>query len=160
MSPMSNLNTGLRKVVQLGNVDQDTAWVIRNLIPGKYYWTVQAIDHSYAGSEFAPVDSFVVSGTGVQLISSTVPTKFTLDQNYPNPWNPSTTIRYGLPKRTMVNLSVFNILGQKILQVVNNYQDAGSHEIILMNDGLASGVYIYRLQAGDFIATRKLLLLK
>jgi hypothetical protein len=160
LSPMADLATGLRKVAKLGNVNQDTTWAIRNLLPGKYYWTVQAIDHSFAGSEFAPIDSFTIISTGVESSLPIRTIEFSLDQNYPNPWNPSTTIRYGLPKRAMVILSVFNILGQQISRLINKYQEPGNHEVILRSDGLASGVYIYRLQAGEFVATRKLLLLK
>ncbi|MFA6977912.1 MAG: FG-GAP-like repeat-containing protein [Ignavibacteriaceae bacterium] len=160
MSPMADLATGFRKVAKLGNVNQDTTWEIRKLLPGKYYWTVQAIDHSFAGSEFASVDSFVITTTGIQSTPFTGPIEFSLDQNYPNPWNPSTTIRYGLPKPSIVRLLMFNILGQQISQLVYNYQEAGYHEVVLQSDKLASGVYIYCLRAGEFEASKKFILLK
>jgi hypothetical protein len=84
---------------------------------------------------------------------------FELYQNYPNPFNPSTTIRYGLPNRSHVTLTVFNTLGQQVAILQNAEQDAGYHEVHFDGVGLSSGVYIYRMQAGDFVRTMKLVLL-
>jgi hypothetical protein len=84
----------------------------------------------------------------------------TLYQNYPNPFNPSTTIRYGLPSRSHVTLTVFNTLGQQVATLVQGEQEAGYHEAVFDASGLASGVYLYRLQAGDFVASRKLILVR
>jgi hypothetical protein len=81
-------------------------------------------------------------------------------QNYPNPFNPSTTIRYDLPHNSFVNLTVYNKLGQQVTKLVNEQQPAGYHDVVFRGDGLASGVYFYRIQAGDFVASKKLLLLK
>jgi uncharacterized Ntn-hydrolase superfamily protein len=89
-----------------------------------------------------------------------VPAMFLLNQNYPNPWNPSTTIRYALPHTSFVMLTVYNTLGQQVSQLVNERQSAGYHDVILNGEGLASGVYYYRLQAGDFVQTKKLVLLR
>ena len=91
---------------------------------------------------------------------STLPTEFRLDQNYPNPFNPSTTIRYGLPNKTAVQLTVFNTLGQSVSTLVNGEQEAGYHEVKFDGSKLASGVYFYRIQAGTFVQTKRLLLLK
>lgn len=85
---------------------------------------------------------------------------FRLEQNYPNPFNPSTTIRYGLPTRAHVTLSVFNTLGQQVAILVNESQEMGYHELKFDASGLASGVYFYRIQAGSFVQTKKLLLLR
>jgi hypothetical protein len=89
-----------------------------------------------------------------------LPQQFALDQNYPNPINPSTTIRYALPHASFVTFSVYNTLGQRVAQLVNDQQQAGYHDAVFRGDGLASGVYFYRIQAGDFVASKKLLLLK
>ena len=88
------------------------------------------------------------------------PTAFRLDQNYPNPFNPATTIRYALGERTHVNLAVFDQLGQVVATLVDAEVDAGQHDVIFDNPGLATGVYFYRLDAASFSKTRRLLVLK
>ena len=89
-----------------------------------------------------------------------VPASFSLGQNYPNPFNPTTTIRYGLPQQSSVRLTLFNTLGQQVETLVNESQEAGYHEVKFDGSGLASGVYLFRMQAGDFVQSRRLLLLK
>ena len=98
--------------------------------------------------------------TSVERLSTDMPAHFILDQNYPNPFNPSTTIRYGLPHTSNVTLTVFNTLGQLVAQLVNGEQEAGYHEVRFDGTGLSSGVYFYRLKAGDFVETKRLMLMK
>jgi hypothetical protein len=88
------------------------------------------------------------------------PGQFRLEQNYPNPFNPSTTIHYTLPAALQVTLTVFNTLGQQVAAPVDEFQGAGSHEAHFGGEGLASGVYFYRLKAGDLVATKRLILLR
>lgn len=88
------------------------------------------------------------------------PTEFDLAQNYPNPFNPSTTIRYGLPGPSMVTLTVYNALGQQVAVLQDGMQEPGYHEMKFDGTGLASGFYLYRLTAGDFVQTRKMLLVR
>lgn len=87
-------------------------------------------------------------------------TEFVLEQNYPNPFNQNTTIKYGLPVAMKVRLEVHNILGQPIATLVNAEQKAGYHEVVFQEPGLPGGVYFYRLQAGDFVETKNLILLR
>jgi hypothetical protein len=89
-----------------------------------------------------------------------IPIAFALSQNYPNPFNPATTIRYGLPHNSFVTVTVFNTLGQQVAQLVNEQQQAGYHDVVFRSDKLASGVYFYQMQAGNFNSVKKLLLLK
>ena len=82
-------------------------------------------------------------------------------QNFPNPFNPSTNIQYALASRQFVTLKVFNSLGEEVETLVNEYQEAGAHsKLYIVNSALPSGVYYYQLKAGEFIQTRKMILLK
>ncbi|MGB2868708.1 MAG: T9SS type A sorting domain-containing protein [Bacteroidota bacterium] len=89
-----------------------------------------------------------------------IPTVFSLSQNFPNPFNPTTVVRYGIPKDAQVSLEVYNILGQKVAVVVNEEQKAGFYEVSVNAIQWSSGVYFYRLTAGDFIETKKMQLLR
>jgi hypothetical protein len=103
---------------------------------------------------------FVVTDVNQSENTHSRPSEFSLSQNYPNPFNPTTTIRYGLPNRSHATLTVYNTLGQQVARVVDGDMEAGYHEVKFDGSGLASGVYLYRLKAGNFIQARKLLLLK
>ncbi len=92
--------------------------------------------------------------------NSNLPNSYTLSQNYPNPFNPTTTIKFNLAKSSVVNLTVFNILGQRVAQLANGFMNAGEHSINFNAANFASGVYIYRIEAGDFTANKKMVLLK
>lgn len=89
-----------------------------------------------------------------------LPSSVELDQNYPNPFNPSTSIRFGLPEAGVVQLEVFNALGQKVAELVNSRKTAGWHTINFDASQLASGIYIYRIKSGNFVKTNKMLLIK
>jgi hypothetical protein len=102
--------------------------------------------------------SFELSNTIEVEISA--PLEFSLEQNYPNPFNPTTTIRYCLGDRSHVTLTLFNTLGRHVAQLVNGEMDAGYHDVRFDGNGLSSGVYFYRMQAGDFVEARRFLLLR
>jgi hypothetical protein len=89
-----------------------------------------------------------------------IPTGYFLAQNFPNPFNPVTTIRYSLPTGSEVSLKVFNPLGEEVATLVTGRQDAGPHTVSWDAAGQPSGLYFYRLQAGDFTQTKKLVLLR
>ena len=93
-------------------------------------------------------------------ITSLLPQEFSLSQNYPNPFNPVTIIEYSLSKAGHVSLIVYNLLGEEVIQLMSETQQTGSHKVKWNASDFASGIYIYRLQAGDFVQTRKMVLLK
>ena len=104
----------------------------------------------------------IIYGTvlGVQKQTTSFSGKTRLEQNYPNPFNPSTTISYALTTRSHVTLTVFNTLGQQVAARINESQEAGYHDVRFDGSGLASGVYFYRLQAGDFVQAKKFVILR
>lgn len=98
--------------------------------------------------------------TGVARADQQLPTCFSLSQNYPNPFNPSTTIRYELPKASRVSLKVYDVLGQEVSTLVDEEKPAGTYEVHFSTQNLSSGMYVYRLQVGDYVAAKKLILLR
>ena len=85
---------------------------------------------------------------------------YMLHQNYPNPFNPVTTIRYELPQDGVVTIEVFDILGQKVKTVLNEFKSVGRYEVTYTSNGLASGVYIYQLRINEFITSKKMVLIR
>ena len=81
-------------------------------------------------------------------------------QNYPNPFNPSTTIKYELPKSSELGLSVSDVFGREVAILVNDRREAGVHEVKFDDSNLASGVYFYRIEAGNFVQTRKFMFVR
>jgi hypothetical protein len=93
-------------------------------------------------------------------LTPTLPSEFSLSQNFPNPFNPATVIQYGLPEQSHVVLEVYNVIGQKVGTLVNENQAAGFHEVRFSGSALPSGIYFYRLTAGGFVKTLKMVLAK
>lgn len=98
--------------------------------------------------------------TAVRGPGGMAPRVFSLEQNFPNPFNPTTTINYKLPRNVHVSLEVYDMLGRRVAVLVNEREDAGSYSVTFNGSGLASGVYIYRLEAGSFVSERKLAVVK
>ena len=120
-------------------------------------------------------EEYILDGSGEIVVPSAerfilerktvVPATFTLHQNFPNPFNPITTIRYDLPSDALVTLSIYDMLGRKITQLVNTTQDAGFKSVQWdatdsMGREVSAGVYLYQIQTGEFIQTKKMVLLK
>ncbi|NQT61995.1 MAG: T9SS type A sorting domain-containing protein [Candidatus Marinimicrobia bacterium] len=103
--------------------------------------------------------SFVSAG-GVAIDDIETPATYSLSRNYPNPFNPSTIINYEIGQSELVKLTVYNVLGQEVMVLVNDVQQAGAHEIQFQAGALASGIYMYRLEAGNFTSTHKMILMK
>ena len=94
------------------------------------------------------------------VVNDIIPAGYFLEQNYPNPFNPATTLEYTLQNSGEVSLIIYNLLGQEAVKLINEVQQAGHHEVTWNAYDFASGIYFYRLQAGDFVQTRKMVLLK
>jgi len=96
----------------------------------------------------------------IKITSDNIPKEYNLYQNYPNPFNPSTILKYSIVKKGEVKLTIYDILGREVSVLVNEVKDPGYYEVNFNASNLASGVYFYRLVAGNFVSTRKMLLLK
>ena len=120
-----------------------------NLESGQYFYQLKQIDYD-GSSEFS----------GIIEVSCSLPNKYSLSQNYPNPFNPTTKIKFSLAKESHVNLSVFNVLGEKIKELKNEVMKPGYYEVELNASDLASGIYFFRINAGDYVETKKMILLK
>lgn len=103
---------------------------------------------------------FAVTVTPVSGVEDAQPASFRVEQNYPNPFNPSTTISFALPERAHVRLEVFSVTGAQVATLVNDTREAGSYDVPFRADNLPSGVYLYRIEAGSFKTTKRMLLLK
>ena len=93
-------------------------------------------------------------------LDNLLPEKYVLGQNYPNPFNPTTTIYYSIPQNSYVSLRIFDVLGNEVQTIVNENQDAGNYTVKFNADNLTSGIYFYKIEAGSFIETKKMILLK
>ena len=118
------------------------------------------IGYVYAGTESGvwrrPLSEIVTSIEN----EITQPTEFILSQNYPNPFNPSTKIKYSIPQTSNVVIKIYDVLGSEVATLVNEEKSVGTYELNWNAANLSSGVYVYRLQAGSFVQTRKMILLK
>ena len=117
-------------------------------------------DDAYKSSSTWLLTLLKPSTLGVQNEQRIVPTSISLLNNYPNPFNPSTTIRYQLPSMMHIRVSVYNIIGQEVATLVNEIKDAGEYSVTFDASRLASGLYLYQLKAGSFVQTKKMLLIK
>jgi hypothetical protein len=122
-------------------------------------WDQNGIPHiRMERPEFEPV-TVALSGLP-QSNDPQVPDEFALNQNYPNPFNPSTEISFDLPAASHVELTIYNVLGQRVETLVDREMEAGSHTVTWNADSHATGLYLYRIKANDFTETKKMLMLK
>jgi hypothetical protein len=143
------------------NVDSlatDTTFTFRQLTAGTYWWRVKA--HNAAGwGPFSEAWKFRVIIISVSETPD-LPREFSLSQNYPNPFNPSTSIRFDLPEALFVELKVYNSLGEEVTTLVSAVMPVGRQEVVWNPSNLPSGVYLYRIKAGNHVAARKMVLMK
>lgn len=128
---------------------QTYSYVDQKLVSGKYIYRLKQIDFD-GRFEYSKEVEVEVLG----------PVEYSLDQNYPNPFNPSTSIKYSVAKDGFVTLDVFNLLGEKVATLINSNVKAGRYELTFDASQLASGIYVYKINAGDFTSSKKMILLK
>jgi len=129
---------------------QTYSFVDENISAGKYQYRLKQIDFDGTFEYSNIIEAEILP-----------PAKFSLEQNFPNPFNPSTNIQYAIASKQFVSLKIFNTLGQEVETLVNEYQEAGVHsKLYIVNSTLPSGVYLYQLSAGEYNEVKKMLLLK
>jgi hypothetical protein len=154
-TPQSTYKEFVANIYYTNAETPDTAWisiVLANTATGT----------AHIGSTFWIDDlSFGAAGpTDVKGFGNGMPNAFALNQNYPNPFNPSTMIQFELPDAQFVTLKVYNVLGQEVATLINNQLGAGRYRTEFDGKNLPSGTYLYRLQAGTFVETKKMVLVK
>ena len=114
-------------------------------------------------SQWASIWKIEAYGTSIEPnnnLNTSIPANFEISQNYPNPFNPSTKIDYSIPEKSNVQIIIYDILGNKVKELVNGFRDSGKYTVELNASNLTSGIYFYRLQAGNYTETKKMILLK
>ncbi|MCK9211828.1 MAG: T9SS type A sorting domain-containing protein [Ignavibacteriaceae bacterium] len=158
-------------VFRIKKIERDTSYVVNTVnTTTSYMWYKQGgqvplLRLSYTGAlnlyfVFGSKSNNTATRINERQNDRTVPTKFSLSRNYPNPFNPSTTISWQLAASSFVTLKVYDVLGKEVATLVNNELQAGTYSVNFDASNLSSGTYFYELRAGNFIQTKKMLLLK
>jgi hypothetical protein len=155
-------------VDSLGLAASDSGWVsygynIGSLVPassniyiGFRQWVTNSlIDGASFSLDLVTVTSLTGVGNNNQIINS-----YNLSQNYPNPFNPTTTINFSIPKSGLVTIKVFDLLGKEVTTLVNDPKVAGTYSVNFDGTNLSSGVYFYKIEANDFVAVKRMMLIK
>jgi hypothetical protein len=132
------------------NTPQEYIFIDKNVNPGKQTYRLKQIDR----------DGKYEYSNEIEILVTDRPIKYSIFQNYPNPFNPRTILRFDLPRSSFVDLKVYNSIGQEVAVLISEYLNAGSYSHEWNADQMPSGVYMYRLQAGRYVETRRMVLLK
>ncbi|MGK9476169.1 glycoside hydrolase family 78 protein [Melioribacter sp. OK-6-Me] len=140
---------------------------VETLTPGEYYWRVRSKTGNGDVSNYSEAGYFKVGDNVTDLEESLgeVPADFALEQNYPNPFNPETVIKFSLPKSQFISLKIYNVLGQEVKTLVYREFQAGNHSVVWngkdnYGNTAAAGIYFYKIDAGEFTAVKKMILMK
>ena len=142
---------------------KNSAWI--NLFNYSYIYDednnrIEYLYHEWDNSKWVPVEKGLYSYIKANPIEKVVPSRYLLSQNYPNPFNPVTTIKYNIPQDGFVVLKIYDILGREVRTLANGEKSAGNYSVTLNASSLASGVYFYRLSAGNYTSIKKMVVLK
>jgi len=148
-----------------GTIIKDTTVVpdsalISNLTNNTWYWWRVAAITSGGQGPYSEIWNFFVNPTGLTNNTTEIPKEFRLYDNYPNPFNPTTKIKFDIPRSTFVSIKIYDVVGREIHQLVNRNLEPGAYEYLFNASGFASGIYFYRIEAGDFKAVKKMVLIK
>jgi hypothetical protein len=158
----------------LAGTDLQPFWIYASFDNGGFYSSYSEGLAELASVEaFAVNDIFMFAGTDDHAVwrrlkpgvvnaqtQTDIPQSYSLAQNYPNPFNPSTTIEYSIPKSGSVKLTVYNFLGEEVVTLVNDFKETGVYKVNFNSKDLTSGIYFYRLDAGNYSSVKKMILLK
>ncbi len=126
-----------------------------------YSFTDQQLKNGYYSYKLKQIDyNGGINYSNIVNLFISAPVKYELEQNYPNPFNPSTTIRFSIPQEVHVNLSIYNLLGEKVKELKNEVMKSGYLEVVFDASAISAGVYFYRIEAGHYVQTKKMILLK
>lgn len=148
--PISSLNSGGKKIV---NTNYSLNSSLGDPFIGK---SVSVSNHQYSGFWYVYKADI---GTPVEN-EEALPIEYNLQQNYPNPFNPSTMIKFSVPERSIVLIKIYDILGGEVATIVNEELEVGWYTHVFNASAYSTGVYVYRMQAGNYVSTKKMLLIK
>jgi photosystem II stability/assembly factor-like uncharacterized protein len=154
-----NGNLILTRLPEPGNISAVIEWSLTGLDNGIYEWRLRAVDAAYVGSGIA-FGEFSIGVSSTDDPNDNMPYEYSLEQNFPNPFNPVTTINFSIPKEGLVTLKIYNTIGEEIETLVNEIKQAGNYNLNFDASSFPSGIYFYRLQAGDFWETKKMIVMK
>jgi len=137
-------------------------WVSESVPVQEKYYGVFFLNNEtgWVSGSMGSILSKGIPPLGLNNYQRNLPDQFLLYQNYPNPFNPTATIRYDLPKDAKVLIKVYDIIGREVRKLVDEFKKAGSYTVSFDGTNLASGIYFYRIEAGDFVQTKKMVLIK
>lgn len=143
-----------------GSSSNDSLFV--KMVSGTHTYSFYGLSKDNVGNVEATMPEVVMASgtTSVKPFDDTIPVKYSLEQNFPNPFNPSTTIAFSIPETGNVSLKIYNLLGQEVVTLVNEELKAGNYKTLWYAQSISSGIYFYRLETNNFTQTKKLLLLK
>jgi hypothetical protein len=141
-----------------GNISSVVEWVMTDLPNGDYQYRLRSVDAAYIGSITA-VGEFSVGVVSNDEQSNNLPEEYSIKQNYPNPFNPATAIEYSMPEEGFVTMKVYNAIGKEVTTLVNEVKQPGNYKLTFDASLLPSGVYFYRIKAGNFFQ-KKMILMK
>jgi len=138
----------------------DTSFVVSGLqINTFHFWKIRA-NNTFGKSNWSAVWRFkTVNPTGLED-TELMPTEFALEQNYPNPFNPTTNFRFNISEAGLTTLKIYNLLGQEVAEVLNEFKSPGTYDVRFDASSLSSGIYFYRLRVNDYSASKKMILVK